>query len=66
MGEPFEYRGDDVPGSKRPCINYAGQKVRGESLPYLSLILDFVAQIEDQLPILSSEVLIGRFSCSKR
>jgi hypothetical protein len=62
MREPFEYRGDDVPGTKDYCISYAKEKGRGDLLPHLSLILDFVAQVEDQLPILSCEVLIGRFS----
>jgi hypothetical protein len=60
MSEPFEYRGDDVPGTKTGSV-YARKGSRGDLLPNLSLILDLVAQVEDQLPILSGEVLICRF-----
>ena len=62
MSEPFEYRSHDVPGTKKQWVRYATQKGRGDSLPHLSFILDFVAQVEDQLPILSSEVFICRFN----
>lgn len=62
MGEPFEYCRNDVPGTKKPSVRYARQEGRGDSLPNLSLILDLVAQIENQLPILSGEILVCRFS----
>jgi len=65
MSEPFEYRRHDVTGTKEHWVRYVRQESCGGSLPHLSLILDFVAQVEDQLPILSGEVLICRFSWSK-
>jgi hypothetical protein len=61
MSEPFEYRGYNVPGAKNLCISRAKGNGQGDLLPRLSLILDLVAQIEDQFPVLPSEVLIGRF-----
>ena len=62
VGEPFEYRGDDIPCTEYPCISYARRKIRGGYIPSFSLILDLVAQVEDQFPILPGEVLIGRFN----
>ena len=61
MSEPLEYRCYDVPGAKDPCVSCAKENGLGDLLPRFSLILDLVAQIEDQLPVLPSEVLIGRF-----
>lgn len=38
MSEAFEYRGDDIPGTKDLHISYVGQKGGGGLLPHLSLI----------------------------
>ena len=62
MSEPLEYRGDDVPGTKNLLISHTRRKGKDGLLPSLSFILDFVAQIEDQLPVFPGEVLIRRFS----
>jgi hypothetical protein len=65
MSEPLENRSDNVPGTKNSYVSCARQGGDRDLLPHLSLILDFVTQVEDHLPILSSEVLISRFRYSK-
>jgi hypothetical protein len=64
VSEALEESRDDVScaGEERcPCIT-GGQSMDGRgNLPLLALILDFIAQVEDDLPVLAGQSLICRF-----
>ena len=57
MGEPLEYSCYYTPGS---VLVLALSDNASGYIPFLALFLDFVAEIQDELPILRSQVLVCR------
>lgn len=37
-----------------------------ENAPLLALVLHLVAEVQDELPVLTSEVFVGRLDCARR
>ena len=61
MSESLENCSDYVPGTKNSSVSHTRQSDHGDSLPRVSLLLDLVAQVEDQLPIFPGKVLVSGF-----
>ena len=44
--------------------NFRQERKKKKNAPFLSLIRDFIAQIENKLPILASQILVRRLACA--